>query len=183
MLTFVTISLSFAKTLPELDGYLRFQTSMDRWGYVEYYYPMAPDPSAHGHKYTSTRKITSSSVLTAICDTYDDACGFHNGENGATGKFVYNSTANTYVKKAIGVVVDGSTPTSKYFKMDTNPPRNIYCMPYVGWALPVDLIKSYCNNDTTCDGFIMEVDNSYGRLCKFSGPEIGTDCQPHFKLA
>jgi len=141
---------------------------------------MAPDPSAIGFGYTSTRLITDSDVLTVICDKYDDACDFFNTVNdGATGKLLYNSTASTYIKKSIGQVVNGSTQSYRYLKL--NPGRNIWCIPYVGWNLPADNVKHQCDSDTKCDGFVMKMDNSFGQLCNFVDSEVGNR-QPYIKL-
>jgi len=179
LLVLFPVSMAYTQALPNFDGYLKFAANFKD---ITYYYPMAPDPNAPAgsHGYSSTRKISDSGILTSICDTYKDACQWHNGGgDAATGTLTYNSTVNTYIKESIGTIINGSTPDSKYFRFDSTS-RNIWLHSYVGWALPVDLIKSQCDNDTTCDAFVMHVDNSYGALAKF---DSSTSQQPHLKLA
>jgi len=177
LLALLSVSMAYTQMLPDFDGYLKFAANFKD---VSYYYPMAPDPNAPaGSPYSSARKIRDAGILTSICDTYKDACQWHNGEGAATGILAHNSTVNTYIKESIGTIINGSTPDSKYFRFGSTS-RNIFLNSYVGWALPVNLIKSQCDNDPTCDAFVMHVDNSYGTLCKFEG---STGCQPHLKLA
>jgi len=168
--------------LPNFSGYLKFQTSFS--GGSWYNLP-APDPSGHGDPYTPTHCITDVNILTTICDAYPDGCQWHNGGAGycAIGTLKFNSTANTYVKEAIGTFVNGTKASSKYFVLDETRSSNQFCVPYVGWELPVDIVKSHCDQDTKCDAFIMKVDNSYGQLCSFSSAGVCDPCRLHLKLA
>ena len=168
----VAVGLAFSTSLPDFDDYLLFATDFQNG--FSFYIPMAPDPNAEGGWYASKRPISDPSVLTMICDTYSDACKWHNGGDASTGTFATNSTANTYIKKSIGTIVNGSTSSTKYFTFDeSSVGRNIWCQPYVGWALPASIIKGECDQDTSCDAFIMKVDQSYGQLCKFATDDAG----------
>ena len=179
--TTITTKLS-NDVLPKVDGYLVFETN---FGSTNWYAPNAPDPSGQGGPYSSTRAITDPNVLTMICDVYSDACQWHNGGagNGAIGTLPANSTVHTYVKKTIGNIVDGSTPSAKYFALDETRSTNAYCTPYVGWALPLNLVKTQCDQDSKCDAFVMKLDDSYGELCSFSPEGVCRNCRLHLKLA
>lgn len=197
MLTLLLVTTSWStgdvtpSLLHDVQGYLAFKTSFSDGSNGEgpdWYTPLAPDPAGHGSGYDSTRYITNVQVLTAICDAYADACQWHNGggSDSAIGVITNNATSNTYVKATIGTIVNGSNPSSKYFVLTPDRPTNIFCTPYVGWALPLSLVKEQCDNDERCDAFIMKTDDSYGQLCSFSPPGVCGDtglCRLHLKLA
>merc|ERR1712070_605847 len=98
-----------------------------------------------------------------ICDQNKDGCTWFNGYP-SMGNFVLNNTVNTYIKQAAGVVEKSTSGGSDYLHVAS---VDVACQQYVGWALPMDMIARECNNDGSCNGFIMKKDNSYGALCKW----------------
>merc|ERR1711998_722783 len=157
-------------TLPDFPGYITFPSrSFDGSAPdIAWYNPFAPMTGMKTY-YSSSRMITDSKLLTAICDTYSDACQWHNGGagDGAVGYFALDDSVNTYIKNGTGTVVS-SAAGSEYFVV---PAHNVYCKKYVGWDLPSDQVIKECDNDSKCDGAIIKTDNSHGDLCQLQGSQ------------
>jgi hypothetical protein len=94
---------------------------------------------------------------------------------GGTGVWSPNTTVHTYISSSVGTFQQGSSPGTKYFVVKG---ANIFCHTYVGWALPASQVKTECDNDPKCQGFIMQTDNAYGSLCAFKPQSFDS----HFKL-
>jgi hypothetical protein len=123
-----------------------------------YFGIMAPVPNMPpGYAaYASTRALQNPSVLKAVCDAYDDGCQWFNTDN-AIGYFLYNSSVASFIKNTSGSVEDN------YFRLNSN----VFCNPYVGWDLPVNLVIEQCDQDVSCAGVIAQSTNAHSDLCRF----------------
>jgi hypothetical protein len=139
--------------------------------------PADPHPNPHGDvsAYISNRTLTDDKSLMTICDAYGDACDYYNSAGGI-GEWFPNLTASTYIKNSTGSFQSGTTPGTKYFAIN----YNVWCDPYVSWALPAHAVKAECDSDERCSGFIMRTDNFRGALCSF-GAQPGFTAK--FKLS
>ena len=158
--------------LPSFDGYVRRDavTIDDADGKVSWTEPMGANQDRLGTNgfYAADKVITGIETLQKLC-VYAQGCdSFHS--SGVLAMF-QGTTKTTYLSTSIGTLRDDGL-------FAVTGTDEIYCRAYVGWDLPANEVKSECDNDAGCHGFIMHNDNSHGDLCKFTG--MGSEGEARF---
>jgi hypothetical protein len=134
------------------------------------YHVQGPTTSVAPSGAMVTTNLNNNQVLKAICSTSTDACHFFNTCDARMGFWTKTDSNTTYLKNTTGTVENDDI--GGHYLHVTN--ADTYCTSYTGWALPASMVKTQCDQDSTCSGFKMRNDDSFGWLCKMFAADFDT---------
>jgi hypothetical protein len=156
-----------------VDGYFSFRNidlDPDLGGKYEYH-AQGPTTSVDASGAMVTADLNNNEALKTICSTNAYACHYFNTCDARMGYWTMNDSNTTYLKNTTGAV-ETDDAGGKYLHVKN---ADTYCISYTGWALPASMVKTQCDQDSSCSGFKMRNDNSFGWLCKVSPGVVCND--------
>jgi len=151
------------------DGYFTFRNIDLEMGGKYQFHAQGPTTTVDTSGAMVTANLNDAEALKSICSTNKDACHYFNTCDARMGYWTKTDSNTTYLKNTTGAV-ETDDAGGKYLHVSH---ADTYCKSYTGWALPASMVKAQCDQDSTCSGFKMRNDNSFGWLCKVSE---GTPC-------